>query len=84
MRSVVNLVKRLKTDEDGASLIEYTVLLGILLVAVIAIIGAVGGWINNQWSCLKQRHLVMKIRQTRYKRRKTRQNCCQIRFHPLA
>jgi len=52
MRSLVNLIKRLKTDEDGASLIEYTVLLGILLIAVIAIIGAVGGWINAQWSAL--------------------------------
>ena len=52
MRSIVNLVKRLKTDEDGAPLIEYTVLLGILLVAVIVIIGAVGGWINGQWATL--------------------------------
>ena len=52
MRSLVKLVKRLKSDEDGASLIEYTVLLGILLVAVIAIIGAVGGWINGQWTAL--------------------------------
>jgi pilus assembly protein Flp/PilA len=34
---------------EGASLIEYTVLLGILLVAVIATIGAVGTWINNKW-----------------------------------
>jgi pilus assembly protein Flp/PilA len=52
MRSLVKLVKRLKTDEDGASLIEYTVLLGILLIAVIAIIGAVGTWINQQWGSL--------------------------------
>jgi len=52
MRSVVNLVKQLKTDEDGASLIEYTVLLAILLVAVIAIIAAVGKWINNTWATL--------------------------------
>ena len=28
MRSIVNLIKQLKTDEDGAPLIEYTVLLG--------------------------------------------------------
>ena len=52
MRSVVNLVKQLKTDEDGASLIEYTVLLAILLVAVIAIIAAVGGWVNRTWANL--------------------------------
>ena len=52
MRSIVKLIKQLKTDEDGAPLIEYTVLLSILLVAVIVIIGAVGGWINGQWSTL--------------------------------
>jgi pilus assembly protein Flp/PilA len=44
---------RFKKDEDGAALIEYTVLLGILLVAVIAIIGTVGTWINGQWHALQ-------------------------------
>jgi pilus assembly protein Flp/PilA len=39
-------------DQEGAALIEYTVLLGILLIAVIAIIVFVGGWINNAWSNL--------------------------------
>ena len=43
MRSVMNFIKQLKRDEDGAALIEYTVLLAILLVAVIVIIGGVGG-----------------------------------------
>jgi pilus assembly protein Flp/PilA len=52
MRSVVKLIQRLSRDEDGASLIEYTVLLAIILVAVIGIIAAVGGWINNKWSTL--------------------------------
>jgi pilus assembly protein Flp/PilA len=52
MRGLVTLIKRLKSDEDGATLLEYTVLLAIILVAVIAIIGAVGAWINTQWSNL--------------------------------
>lgn len=52
MRSVVTLMKQLKRDEDGAALIEYTVLLAILLVAVIAVIGGVGTWINGKWSSL--------------------------------
>ena len=41
-----------KKDEDGAALIEYTVLLGILLIAVIAVITSVGGWINGKWDAL--------------------------------
>jgi pilus assembly protein Flp/PilA len=45
-------VSQIKKDEEGAALIEYTVLLGILLIAVIAIIGAVGVWINKEWGAL--------------------------------
>jgi pilus assembly protein Flp/PilA len=52
MSRVLNLVRRLSKDESGAALIEYTVLLGILLIAVIATIGMVGTWINGQWSSL--------------------------------
>jgi pilus assembly protein Flp/PilA len=47
---------RFKKDEDGAALIEYAMLLGILLVAVIAIMGLVGTWIGGQWTAL-QAHL---------------------------
>jgi len=43
---------RLRSDESGAALIEYTVLLGILLVAVIAIIAGVGNWVSTQWASL--------------------------------
>ena len=59
MRSVLkvwdekkSILNRFRKDEDGAPLIEYTVLLGILLVAVIAIIVAVGGWVSAEWSVL--------------------------------
>jgi pilus assembly protein Flp/PilA len=53
MSKAWNVVRRLGQDEEGASLIEYTVLLGILLVAVIATIGAVGTWINGKWTALQ-------------------------------
>jgi pilus assembly protein Flp/PilA len=52
MSNALPLVRRLAKDEDGASLVEYTVLLGILLVAVIASITAVGSWINGKWAAL--------------------------------
>jgi pilus assembly protein Flp/PilA len=48
----LKLLQNLRRDEDGAALIEYTVLLGILVVAVIATIVAVGGWVNAQWTSL--------------------------------
>jgi pilus assembly protein Flp/PilA len=52
MRSVMNLMKQLTRDEDGAALIEYTVLLAILLVAVIGVISSVGVWISGKWTAL--------------------------------
>ena len=48
-----DLARRFRKDEEGAALIEYTVLLGILVVAVIATIIAVGQWVNNKWSALQ-------------------------------
>ena len=47
-----NSVRRLGKDQEGGALIEYTVLLAILLVAVITSIIFVGGWISNVWSNL--------------------------------
>jgi pilus assembly protein Flp/PilA len=49
---MLTFVQQLRRDEDGAALVEYTVLLGIMLVAVILTISAVGGWISNQWTSL--------------------------------
>jgi pilus assembly protein Flp/PilA len=52
MRKFLGNLTKLVKDEEGAALIEYTVLLGILLVAVIATIVLVGTWINTQWTTL--------------------------------
>jgi pilus assembly protein Flp/PilA len=52
MRKTVQLMKRLGQDEEGAALVEYTVLLGIMLVAVITTIGLVGGWMTTKWTAL--------------------------------
>jgi pilus assembly protein Flp/PilA len=46
------MVKKFLKDEDGAALLEYTVLLGILLVTVVTVIGTVGQWINMKWVAL--------------------------------
>ncbi len=53
MRNVATVVRKLAVDEEGAALIEYTVLLGILLVAVIATIVLVGAWVNTKWTALQ-------------------------------
>jgi pilus assembly protein Flp/PilA len=52
MRRTLSVFNQFKNDEDGAALIEYTVLLGLMLVAVVATIGLVGTWISGQWTTL--------------------------------
>jgi len=52
MSKALTLLKKVTKDEDGAALVEYTVLLGILLVAVIAAILSVGTWVSAKWSAL--------------------------------
>ena len=52
MTKLISLFRRLSKDESGASLIEYSILIGLITVAVIAIITGVGGWVQDQWSGL--------------------------------
>jgi pilus assembly protein Flp/PilA len=52
MQKALQLIKRFGKDENGAALVEYTVLLGVMLVAVIGTIALVGGWVNTKWAAL--------------------------------
>ena len=52
MSKVLAFIETFRKDEDGAALVEYTVLLGVLLIAVIATIIGVGTWINGEWTAL--------------------------------
>ena len=39
-------------EEAGAAMVEYTILLGIITVAVIAAVITVGNWVGTQWTTL--------------------------------
>jgi len=52
MEKLGTLVRNFHDDQSGAAFVEYTVLIGLVLVLSIAIIGAVGLWANNQWTAL--------------------------------
>ena len=47
------LIAKFVRDEDGAAMIEYTVLLGIITAAVIGVIITVGLWVSGQWEGLE-------------------------------
>ena len=46
------LLSQFVREEDGAAMIEYTVLIGLITAATIALIIAVGLWVNGQWTTL--------------------------------
>ena len=52
MIKALNAIKRFAADEEGTALMEYTILLGILVVAVITIITTLGTWVHAQWQAL--------------------------------
>lgn len=52
MKTLANIARRFHEEESGAAMIEYTILLGIITVAVIALVGAVGVWVSGQWQTL--------------------------------
>ena len=49
---MIDLLKQLGRDEEGASLVEYSILIGLVTAAVIALIVVVGGKVNNAWTRL--------------------------------
>jgi pilus assembly protein Flp/PilA len=49
---MAKLLRRLRKDEEGAALVEYTVLIGIITVAVIALVVSVGDWVSFEWNAL--------------------------------
>jgi pilus assembly protein Flp/PilA len=40
-------------NESGASLVEYSLLIGLITVAVVATIVIIGGWVATQWTNLQ-------------------------------
>lgn len=50
MSGIWSRLRQLYRDDDGAALIEYTVLLGMILGAVLITVIAVAGWVTGQWT----------------------------------
>ena len=49
---IVEKISELRSDEKGASLVEYSILIGLIAAAVIAAIIVVGTWIQGAWNTL--------------------------------
>ncbi|TSE02349.1 Flp family type IVb pilin [Mesorhizobium intechi] len=52
MKKLMTMTRQFRDDENGAAMVEYTVLLGIITVAVIATVVLVGTWVSGRWTAL--------------------------------
>ena len=52
MRNVMKLFARLLNDERGGEVLEYALIAGLIVVAAIAVIGAVGTKVMARWTSL--------------------------------
>lgn len=53
LREAKGIAVRLWKDQQGASLLEYSVLIGLIVAGVVATITAVGAWTSGRWDFLK-------------------------------
>lgn len=52
MKMIVTFFRDLHEDKSGASFIEYTALLGVILAVGIGILTSVGNWAETMWTTL--------------------------------
>ena len=52
MKSLKNLFAKLAKDDRGGEVLEYALIAGLIVVAAIAIIGAVGTKVVARWDSL--------------------------------
>ncbi len=50
MKAMKNLVAKLIKDEQGGEVLEYALIAGLIVVAAIAVIGAVGTKVLARWN----------------------------------
>lgn len=46
------ILKQFRDDENGAAMVEYSILIGIIAVAAIGFIIGIGGWVTGRFTDL--------------------------------
>lgn len=52
MKALKLQLKKLVKDEQGGEILEYALVAGLIVVAAIAVLGAVGGKVVAKWTSL--------------------------------
>jgi pilus assembly protein Flp/PilA len=50
MRETLIFLRRFWDDQAGATMVEYSILIGLITVVAIALIAAVGSWVQTAWT----------------------------------
>ena len=54
MKAMKNLLVKLVKEEQGGEVLEYALIAGLIVVAAIAVIGAVGGKVLARWTSVSE------------------------------
>jgi len=52
MKNLKSLINKLVRDENGGEVLEYALIAGLIVVAAIGVIGALGGKVLARWQSL--------------------------------
>ncbi|QKC85738.1 Flp family type IVb pilin [Mesorhizobium sp. NZP2077] len=52
MTRLIDVARQFQADENGAAMVEYSILIGIIAAASIVAIIAIGGWVGSQFTGL--------------------------------
>ncbi|RWE74998.1 Flp family type IVb pilin [Mesorhizobium sp.] len=52
MKKLMTMARQFRDDDNGAAMVEYTILLGLIAAATIATIVLVAAWVTGTWSAL--------------------------------
>ncbi|MEJ6782059.1 Flp family type IVb pilin [Aminobacter sp. Piv2-1] len=52
MNKLMTMARQFRDDEDGAAMVEYSILIGIIAAAAILAILAIGGWVTGRFTGL--------------------------------
>ena len=52
MKKLMTMARQFRDDENGAAMVEYPILIGIIAAAAILVIIAIGTWVTGQFTGL--------------------------------
>ncbi|WP_095088856.1 Flp family type IVb pilin [Mesorhizobium sophorae] len=52
MKKFMTMTRQFRDDENGAAMVEYSILIGLISAAAIAAIVLVGGYVSTSWNTL--------------------------------